>query len=114
MTDIDDLRGLLDFGPYRGAPVDWNLAERTLGASVPTDFRKLVDATGPGKIGYDTLLLQPVASDRRYVEPARGGEWEFHAGTTTNLLLRLLRGEEPTTSLSSLASADQHSFTPAE
>jgi hypothetical protein len=183
MSDIDDLRGLLGFGPYRGAPVDWDAAGRALGASVPADFRELVDAAGPGKIGYDTLLLQPAASDRRYdqirrhrermedlqiiwedeeqdepedqtkpqvfneagvrpilwatsglgfnlfwvardgvapsswriaVEPARGGEWEFHAGTATNLLVRLLRGEEPTTYLSSLASADQHSFTPAE
>lgn len=47
------------------------------------------------------------------VEPARGGIWETHPGTATNLLLRLLRGETTTRFLHSLQDAEQHYFTPA-
>ncbi|WP_327101016.1 hypothetical protein OIE68_20845 [Nocardia vinacea] len=47
------------------------------------------------------------------VEPARGGQWEFHPATATNLLLRLLRGQAASLYLRSLRNAEQHSFTPA-
>lgn len=182
MSDLDDIRDILGFEPYRGAPIDWEAACQTIGATIPSDFRELIDATGAGKIGYDTLLLQPFAINTNYdqihrhreqmrnlaviwedeenvdpedrtkplifnepgirpilwgasglgyylywvaregadpstwqiaVEPARWGQWEFHSGTATNLLLRLLRGETTTRYLSSLRNTEQHSFTPA-
>ncbi|WP_327115808.1 hypothetical protein OHB12_02670 [Nocardia sp. NBC_01730] len=181
MSDLDDIRDILGFEPYRGAPIDWEAASQALGARIPSDFRELINATGAGKIGYDTLLLQPFAINTNYdqirrhhewirdleiiweeekdfdpedqtkplifnepdirpilwgasglgfnlywvarndtdpstwqiaVEPARGGQWEFHPGTATNLLLRLLRGEAASLYLRSLCTAEQHFFTP--
>ncbi|MEU5882236.1 hypothetical protein [Spirillospora sp. NPDC047279] len=182
MSDLDDLRDILGAEPYRGAPADWETAGQTLGASVPGDFRELVDAIGPGVIGDYTNLLQPYATDEDYdqvlihqertsgletiweaethsppefrsrpeafnepgvrpilwaysdlgpylhwaarpgtdpaswqiaVETARGDHWEFHEGTATGFLLRLLRGQVPSTYLNYLHNPDQHTFTPA-
>jgi hypothetical protein len=66
MSDLDELRALLGVEPYRGGPADWQAASRTLGATVPNDFRELVDAAGPGTIGHDTLLLQPFAANQDF------------------------------------------------
>jgi hypothetical protein len=183
MSDVDEIRSILGFEPYRGEPIDWDAAGLELGATVPGDFRELIDAAGSGKIGNDTLLLRPFAPDRRFdqiarnqrrlreletiweneaeyvpdeltkptvfnepgvrpvlwatsglgfnlfwiarddtppsswriaVEPARGGMWQFHDGTATNFLLRLLRGEEPSRFLYYLEDADQHFFASRE
>ncbi|WP_327115764.1 hypothetical protein OHB12_02555 [Nocardia sp. NBC_01730] len=46
-------------------------------------------------------------------ESARGEDWEFHPGTATSFLLRLLRGQEPSKYLDYLQHPEQHSFTPA-
>lgn len=71
MSDIDEIRDIIGFAPYRGEPVDWEAAGHALGATVPEDFRALVDAAGPGKIGRDTLLLQPFAADQNYDQVRR-------------------------------------------
>jgi hypothetical protein len=182
MSDLDDIRDLLGVQPYRRTPTDWEAASQALGASIPSDFRALVNAFGPGLIGNDTVLLQPYATDKNYdqvlvhqermrgleiiwedeedddpedqtkplifnepgvrpvlwaysslgyylhwaarrdtdpaswqiaLESARGEDWEFHAGTATSFLLRLLRGQEPSKHLGYLQNAEQHSFTPA-
>ncbi|MEV6322461.1 hypothetical protein AB0M45_14895 [Nocardia sp. NPDC051787] len=48
------------------------------------------------------------------VEQARGCDWEFHPGTATSFLLRLLRGQEPSKYLDYLRHREQHFFTPAQ
>ncbi|MEV0362693.1 hypothetical protein [Nocardia fusca] len=182
MRDLEEIRDILGVPPYRGAPTDWEAAGQALGATIPRDFRTLVDAFGPGMIGNDTLLLQPYATDQDYdqvlihqermrgleitwedethsppefrakpaifdepgvrpvlwacsglgfylywvarpdtdpaawqiaFESARGEDWQFHSGTATSFLLRLLRGRESSKYLDYLQNVEQHSFTPA-
>lgn len=47
------------------------------------------------------------------LESARGEDWEFHPGTATSFLLRLLRGQEPSKYPDYLQNAEKHFFTPA-
>jgi hypothetical protein len=181
MSDLDDLRALLGAPSYRGPAFDWEAASGAVGARIPNDFRALVDAVGPGRIGGDLVLLAPGAPDPDYdqialhrerragldaiwedeaedppeerskpavfdepgVEPvlwayselgyylhwvaksgedpaswqialdvARGGEWEFHSGTATRLLLTLLRGQTASRYLGHLQNTERHTFTP--
>lgn len=66
MSDLDDLRDLLDAPPYQGPSPDWEAASAAIGARIPDDFRALVNAFGPGHIGNGTVLLAPGAPDRDY------------------------------------------------
>ncbi|MEV6325399.1 hypothetical protein AB0M45_30120 [Nocardia sp. NPDC051787] len=66
MSELDDIRDILGFEPCRGAPIDWEAASQALGATIPDDFRALINATGTGRIGYDTLLLRPFAVNANY------------------------------------------------
>lgn len=81
MSDIDDIRSILGFEPYRGAPIDWDAASTEIGATIPRDFRELVNATGAGTIGHDTLLLRPFATDPNFDQVRR------HHRQTRNLAL---------------------------
>lgn len=70
MSDLDDLRDLLGAPAYNGPSFDWEAASGALGASIPGDFRALVNAIGQGLIGNDTVLLAPGASDYDYKQIA--------------------------------------------
>ncbi|MEU4344192.1 hypothetical protein AB0H00_23520 [Nocardia sp. NPDC023852] len=66
----------------------------------------------------DLLGVQPYRStptDWEAASQALGASipGDFHAGTATSFLLRLLRGQEPSKYLGYLQNAEQHSFTPA-
>ncbi|MEV3934829.1 hypothetical protein AB0K52_02440 [Glycomyces sp. NPDC049804] len=62
MSDADEIRSLIGAGTRQGPPIDWEAPNRALGVTIPADFRELVDAIGPGRIGHDTLLLAPFAT----------------------------------------------------
>lgn len=71
MSDADEIRSLIGAQAYQGPPIDWDAANRALGVSIPADFRELVDAIGPGRIGHDTLLLAPFAAAVNYEQIGR-------------------------------------------
>ncbi|HEY1175206.1 MAG TPA: hypothetical protein VGF17_03545 [Phytomonospora sp.] len=64
--DIAVITAVLGIEPRERPPVDWAAASAELGAGIPADFRALIDAVGPGRIGHDTLLLAPFAADGNY------------------------------------------------
>ncbi|MFG3342532.1 hypothetical protein [Glycomyces sp. NPDC048151] len=107
MTDLDELRALLGAPRYTGPAFDWDAASDALGATIPADFRALLDTLGPGLIGNDTLLLAPGASHPSYDQIAMHRErragldeiWEFEA-------------EDPPEERSKPAVLDEHGVEP--
>lgn len=63
-SGLDRLKELSPPPPSGGAQPDWQAAEEAVGSALPTDYKQLVKAYGPGSFDDFIWILQPMHDNR--------------------------------------------------